>query len=132
MPDTLKLTPHPYPKRTRGTMFVYGISCSPADLMAIVSHVDGDIECDYYTDYSMLVFPQCTRPTTIHAHGKLTDDFWTRVSRIVQTAKHPHAVDLEHPWITDKQADAARVIKAAYPGVDTRWFYVPMAAATQA
>jgi hypothetical protein len=108
-------------------MFVYGISCSPADLMAIVGRSDGDIECDYYTDYSLLVFPQCTRPTVLNSYGNLTSQFWDRVRRVVQDAKRPHAVDLEDPWITEKQAEAARVIAEAYPSVKTQWYYVPNA-----
>jgi hypothetical protein len=37
-------------------------------------------------------------------------------------------VDLEHPWITDEQADVVRIIKEAYPTTDTDWYYVPAVA----
>ena len=113
-------------------MFVYGIRCAPADLIAIASHLrQGGTNADYYMDYSLLIFPQYTRPTVIQAHSGLTPEFWNRVSSIVSVPGRPHSVDLEHPWITDEQSDVVRVIKDAYPSTDTDWYYVP-AIATQA
>ena len=117
-------------------MFVYGIRCAPADLLAIASRLRqggchptaeeaGGTEADYYMDYGILVFPQYTRPSVVQAHAGLTPQFWSRVRRIVETPGRPHAVEMEHPWISDEQADVVRVIKDAYPTADTDWFYVP-------
>ena len=111
-------------------MFVYGIRCAPADLLAIASRLrQSGTEADYYMDYGILVFPQYTRPSVVQAHAGLTPQFWSRVRRIVETPGRPHAVEMEHPWISDEQADVVRVIKEAYPTADTDWFYVPMMSA---
>jgi hypothetical protein len=110
-------------------MFVYGIRCAPADLLALATRLQsGNTNADYYMDYGMLVFPQYTRPSIIQAHTGLTPAFWSRVRRIVETPGRPHTVDLEHPWITDEQADVVRIIKEAYPTADTDWYYVPAVA----
>lgn len=113
-------------------MFVYGIRCAPADLMAIYERFpQGTASADYYMDYGLLVFPEYTRPSVIQAHSGLNDDFWNRVRRVVETPSRPHAVELEHPWISDAQSHIVRIIKDAYPTSDTDWYYVP-AVATQA
>lgn len=113
-------------------MFVYGIRCAPADLLAIVSRLgQANANADYYMDYGLLVFPQYTRPSVIQAHCGLTPEFWNRVRRVVESPGRPHAVELEHPWITDEQSTVVGIIKEAYPSVDTDWYYVP-AVTTQA
>jgi hypothetical protein len=108
-------------------MFVYGIRCAPADLMTVLARVpQGTADADYYMDYGLLVFPQYTRPSTVQAHCGLTSEFWQRVRRIVESPGRPHAVDLEHPWITDQQSHVVGIIKDAYPTTDTNWYYVPV------
>jgi hypothetical protein len=113
-------------------MFVYGIRCAPADLLAIYERFpQGGASADYYMDYGLLVFPEYTRPSTVQAHCGLTPDFWRRVRRIVEHSGRPHAVEMEHPWISDRQAHILQIIKDSYPTADLDWYYVP-ATATQA
>jgi hypothetical protein len=110
-------------------MFVYGIRCAPADLLAIASRLkQGSTTADYYMDYGLLIFPQYTRASVVKAQMGLTPEFWNRVRRIVETPGRPHSVELEHPWITDEQSEVVRVIKEAYPATDTDWYYVPTVA----
>jgi hypothetical protein len=115
-------------------MFVYGIRCAPSDLLALATRLqNGNTNADYYMDYGMLVFPQHTRPSIIQAHNGLTSEFWSRARRIIEASGRPHAVELEHPWITDEQSDVVRIIKESYPNTDTNWYYVPavVSASTQ-
>jgi hypothetical protein len=112
-------------------MFVYGIRCSPADILAIASRLQqGSTNADYYMDYGLLIFPEYTRPSCVQAHSGLTPEFWSRVRRVMEAPGRPHSVELEHPWITDEQAKVVKVIKESYPSTDTDWYYVP-AMATQ-
>lgn len=119
-----------YLKQALHRMFVYGIRCAPADLMAIYERIpQGSAAADYYMDYGLLIFPEYTRPSFIQAHAGLTDTFWNRVRRVVEAPNRPHTVELEHPWISDSQSHVVRIIKDAYPSTDTDWYYVPAVAA---
>lgn len=98
-------------------MFVYGIRCAPNDLNGLPS----DATADYYLDYGLLVFPAYTRPTCIK--GRLDAEFWNRVRRVA--SNRVHAVELEHPYISEAEHDVVLALKDAYPLLDCDWYYIP-------
>jgi hypothetical protein len=104
-------------------MFVYGIRCAPSDL----SNLPSDATADYYLDYGLLVFPAYTRPTCIQ--GRLGPELWDRVRRVA--SNRVHAVELEHPYISDAEHDVVLALKDAYPLLDCDWYYIPHVATIQ-
>ncbi len=100
-------------------MFVYGIRCSPCDLLGLPA---GAV-ADYYMDYSLLVFPSYTCPAAVRAHGQLTPAFWKRVSKVINGTVH--VAEREHPWITAEEDAVVRALRDRYPGVQTEWYFVP-------
>lgn len=107
-------------------MFVYGIRCSPNDLLDLPS----DATADYYLDYGLLVFPAYTRPSAITNNGcRLTADFWQRARLLLQHPAHTHLVStLEHPWITEGESAVVAAMREFYPDIKTEWYYVPRTA----
>jgi hypothetical protein len=103
----------------QSTMFVYGIRCSPSDLLGLPS---GAI-ADYYMDYSLLVFPCYTRPGVLQSYGYLTPDFWKRAGKMI--GGNVHVVEREHPWISPEEDAVVRVLREQYPAIQTEWYYVP-------
>jgi hypothetical protein len=100
-------------------MFVYGIRCSPSDLLGLPS---GAV-ADYYMDYSLLVFPAYTRPGLLQSSGYLTPDFWNRVRKMI--SGNVHVVDREHPWISPEEDAVVRALREQYPAIQTEWYSVP-------
>jgi hypothetical protein len=106
-------------------MLVYGIRCAPADL-SLLTHTD--TEADYYMDYGLLVFPQYTKGFCLTARGNLTDEYWSEVRRVIEQPHRVRAVEREHPYITEEEADILRVLRQYYPSLQTDWYYVPRVA----
>ncbi len=106
---------------TNPYMLVYGIRCSPSDLVNLPS----DATADYYLDYSLLVFPYYTKPTAINSHGYLSNRFWNMAKRVIQYSGSVSELDLEQPWITDEESDVVTALQQAYPDIRPNWYYVP-------
>jgi hypothetical protein len=101
-------------------MLVYGIRCSPTDLVGLPTQATAD----YYLDYSLLVFPSYTKPLTLSTNS-LNSAFWNKVQRVVQHPGHVSELDFEQPWITDEESDVLHTLQKSYPGLQTNWYYVP-------
>ena len=102
-------------------MFVYGITCSIADLSTLPPTATGD----YYTNYDLLVFPEFTRTTSVKAHGTLSPRFWAQVKALVEFPQNVIDIEMEHPFINDMQSVAVDALKEKYPGLIPSWYYVP-------
>jgi hypothetical protein len=102
-------------------MLVYGIRCSPSDLFSIRVQANAD----YYTDYSLLVFPVYTKPLCLDSHGSLTPEFWDTVGRIVGTPAQTRVMDFEQPYITETEAAVVASLQESYPSLQPEWYYVP-------
>lgn len=100
-------------------MFVYGIRCSPSDLLGLPA---GAV-ADYYMPYSLLVFPSYTCPGAVRSYGHLTFEFWKKVGKMIGNTVH--VVDREHPWITAEEDAVVRALREQYPTTQTEWYYVP-------
>ncbi len=103
-------------------MFVYGVRCAPDDLIGLP---DGAV-ADYYLDYGLLVFPEYTQSSTLHAHGRTTPHFWNAVAKMV--SGRVHVVDREQPWITDGEDAVVQCLRERYPALQPEWYYVSRAA----
>jgi hypothetical protein len=102
-------------------MLVYGIRCSPSDLFGIRVQANAD----YYTDYSLLVFPGYTKPLCLDSHGALTSEFWDTVRLIAGKPKQVRVMDFEQPYITETEAAVVTSLQESYPGLQPDWYYVP-------
>jgi hypothetical protein len=102
-------------------MLVYGIRCSPSDLIDLPT----DATADYYLDYSLLVFPYYTKPTSVNSHGYLSSHFWSIAKRIVQHNGRVSEMDFEQPWITDEEQEVVEALQKAYPHLQPNWYHVP-------
>lgn len=100
-------------------MFVYGVRCSPSDLLGLPA---GAV-ADYYMPYSLLVFPSYTCPGSIRSYGYLTPEFWKKVGKMI--GNNVHVIDREHPWITAEEDAVVRALREQYPATQTEWYYVP-------
>jgi len=105
-------------------MLVYGIRCAPNEVSALPK----ETVADYYMDYGLLVFPSYSKPLTLTAHNNLSVRFWAAVKRIVEGQRRVQQMDLEHPYITETEDAAIKVIKEAIPTSSLSWYYVPMVA----
>jgi hypothetical protein len=103
-------------------MLVYGIRCSPSDLFNFPIQANAD----YYTDYSLLIFPGYTKPLCLDARGALTPEFWGTVSRIASQPKRVRVMDFEQPYITETEAAIVASLQESYPGLQPDWYYVPV------
>jgi hypothetical protein len=101
-------------------MLVYGIRCPPQILSQLPP-----VAADYYLDWQLLTFPAYTRPTLLDARGHLSSRFWSEVQRTLEQSTRIHDVDLEHPYITDDEDLAVRVILGKLPLTGLAWYYVP-------
>jgi len=102
-------------------MYVYGIRCAPADLGDLPS----DALADYYLDYGLLVFPAYTRPVCLNSNGKLTQEFWDSVNRLITYPNRVHAVSLEQPFLTDAESAVVKALQERYPRIESDWYHVP-------
>ena len=102
-------------------MLVYGIRCSPSDLFNFPIQANAD----YYTDYSLLVFPGYTKPLCLDAHGALTPEFWGTMRRIIEQPRRVRVMDFEQPYITETEAAIVASLQESYPGLQPDWYYVP-------
>ena len=100
-------------------MFVYGVRCSPSDILSLPA---GAV-ADYYMPYSLLVFPSYTCPGTLRSYGKLTPEFWKKVGKMI--GNNVHVVDREHPWIDAEEDAVVRALREQYPATQTEWYSVP-------
>jgi len=103
-------------------MLVYGIRCSPSDLFGIRVQANAD----YYTDYSLLVFPGYTKPLCLDSHGALTSEFWSTMRRVIEQPKQVRVMDFEQPYITEAEAAVVSSLQVSYPGLQPDWYYVPV------
>jgi hypothetical protein len=104
-------------------MLVYGIRCAPTDLFGIPIRTTAD----YYTDYSLLVFPDYTKPLCLDARGKLTPEFWDSMRRLISTPtkNRVRVMDLDHPYISEEQSDVVLAFQESYPKLQPDWYHVP-------
>jgi len=102
-------------------MLVYGIRCSPSDLFGISIRTNAD----YYTDYSLLVFPNYTKALCLNAHGSLTPEFWSKIQRLTEHPKRVRVMEFEQPYITDTEGAVVASLQESYPGLQADWYYVP-------
>lgn len=102
-------------------MLVYGIRCSPNDLFTVPMKTNAD----YYTDYSLLVFPGYTKGLCLDSHGTLTSEFWGTVRRLVEQPNRVRVMDFEQPYLTEEEASVVLALQEAYPGLQPDWYYVP-------
>lgn len=106
-------------------MFVYGIPCTPQELLS--ADIPENLTADYYADWQVLCFPAYTVPTTLRTHnGHLSSAFWDEVRLMVESPRRPRNVEREHPWLTELET---AVIKSL--GREATWFYVPAVAVSQ-
>jgi len=103
-------------------MLVYGIRCAPTE----ISYLPNDTVADYYTDYGLLVFPAYTKALTLEAHRYLSPRFWANVKRIVEEQDKVHPMEIEHPYITETEHAAVKVLQDAIPSSSLNWYYVPI------
>ena len=104
-------------------MLVYGIRCAPSDLFGIPIRTNAD----YYTDYSLLVFPDYTKPLCLDSRGKLTPEFWDSMRRLVSTPTRGRVrvMDFDHPYISEEQSDVVIALQESYPRLQPDWYHVP-------
>jgi hypothetical protein len=114
------LTARPHYRYKQFGMFVYGIRCTPMDLINLPT-----IAADYYLEHELLVFPSYTVSSTYMANGFLTSSFWTRVQQLLQDTGALQIVDLEHPYISEEEYDCVKNLQCFREHTKTHWFYVP-------
>ena len=104
-------------------MLVYGIRCAPSDLFGIPIRTNAD----YYTDYSLLVFPDYTKPLCLDSKGRLSPEFWDSMRRLVSasTKNRVRVMDFEHPFLSEEQADVVIALQESYPKLQSDWYHVP-------
>jgi hypothetical protein len=105
-------------------MLVYGIRCAPSE----ISSLPKDTVADYYTDYGLLVFPTYTKPLAVEAHHYLTPRFWANVKRVTENQRRIIAMEFEHPYITEAESAAVKVLQDAIPSSALNWYSVPVVA----
>lgn len=102
-------------------MFVYGVRCNPVAVAALAKHA---IVADYYMEHGVLVFSSYTRASFLESRGKLTADFWRRVA--IVSGRNSREIDtLEHPYISDEEAEALETLREVQPELVTSWYYLP-------
>jgi len=108
-------------------MLVYGIRCGLADLIGLPENT----LADYYMDYGLLVFPDYSKATCIQNYGdQLNQNFFDNLKRVVEGADKVYEIDLEQPYITEKEDVVVKRIQETTPGVLPCWYHVPKIAAT--
>ena len=109
-------------------MFVYGISCKPSHLVDLPPRTDAD----YYTEYGLLVFTAYVKPACIKNHGPLlTAHFIQAAKRLIENADRVIEVDLEHPFITEDEDAAVKVLKQLSPESQLAWYSIPRVATAE-
>lgn len=88
------------------------------------------LSADYYSNYSLLIFPQYSRSTCIHSHGHTTPEYWMTAKKIIAEPTRVHTLDLEHPYLTEDEGDAVTMLQELHPGLEPSWYYVPIVAQT--
>ena len=103
-------------------MFAYGIRCTETDLRKLPN-----MSADYYLEHGLLVFPSYSRPVYLDNHGKpLAGPYLSKLKRIIENSKSVVQIDdMEHPYITDEEDVAVKILKAASLNTDSSWYYVP-------
>lgn len=106
-------------------MFVYGVRCSAADVTAMVNS-GCPVVADYYMDHGLLVFPDYTKTTCIAAmdRSRMNTEFWDRVNAIATGVCREMDI-MEHPYITDEEAEALNAIRDAKPDAVSAWYFLP-------
>ena len=103
-------------------MFVYGIRCNPLHLVDLPHGTDAD----YYTEHGLLVFSSYAKPACIQNHGsQLTPNFIEAAKRLIENYKSVIEVDCEHPYITEAEDAAVRVLQELAPGSQLAWYSIP-------
>ena len=103
-------------------MFVYGISCKPSHLVDLPPRTDAD----YYTEYGLLVFTSYVKPACIQNHRSyLTSHFIAAAKRLIENANRVFEVDLEHPYITEDEDAAVKVLQQLSPESRLTWYSIP-------
>ena len=105
-------------------MLVYGIRCSPHDLFNFSGPLQTN--ADYYTDYSLLVFPGYTKGLCLHSHGSLTPEFWDSTRRVIEKPQRVRVMDFEQPYLTEHESAVVAALQESYPTVQPDWYYVPL------
>jgi len=103
-------------------MFVYGIRCNPVHLVDLPQGTDAD----YYTEFGVLVFPSYTKPACIRNSGdKLNAHFLAAAQRLIENYNGMVEVELEHPYITEDEDAAVKVLQGLAPGSEPTWYNIP-------
>ena len=103
-------------------MFVYGISCKPAHLVDLPPRT----EADYYKEHSLLVFSSYAKPACIRNYGPtLSTYFLDKAKQLIENTNRLIEVDLEHPYITEDEDAAVKVLQQLSPDSRLAWFSIP-------
>ena len=103
-------------------MFAYGIRCNEIDLPKLPN-----LSADYYLEHGLLVFPSYSRLVYLDNRGKqLSGPYLTKLKRIIETKRNAVQIDdMEHPYITEEEDTAVKILKAASLNADSSWYYIP-------
>jgi hypothetical protein len=106
-------------------MFVYGVRCEPADVAALANR-GCPVIADYYMDHGILVFPAYTKPTFLAAKSRrqMNPEFWDRLATVAGNKSHEMDI-LEHPYLSEEEAEALAMIQGEQPSAVTSWYFVP-------
>jgi hypothetical protein len=103
-------------------MFVYGISCKSAHLVDLPPRT----EADYYKEHSLLVFSSYAKPACIRNYGPtLTPYFLHKAKQLIENTNRLITVDLEHPYITEDEDAAVKVLQQLSPESHLSWYSIP-------
>ena len=100
-------------------MLVYGIRCTPSELLSLPK----EVTADYYVEHNVLVFPPYTRPFVLSANGHVSDKFCDELRAVIRGKAW--MVEREHPYITQEEDTVVRALKEANPLITTDWFFLP-------
>lgn len=100
-------------------MLVYGIRCTPSELLSLPR----EVTADYHVDHNLLVFPSYTRPLVLSANGHITDKFCDELRAIIRGKAWQ--VEREHPYITEEEHHVVLTLQDSNPLITTDWFYIP-------
>jgi hypothetical protein len=101
-------------------MLVYGIRCTPSELL----NLPAEVTADYHVEHKLLVFPSYTRPTILSANGRITQKFIDELQAIIRGKAW--TIEREHPYITEEEHQVVLALKEANPLITTDWFYIPV------
>jgi len=103
-------------------MFVYGIRCNPVHLVDLPQGTDAD----YYTEFGILVFPSYSKPACLRNNSEtLTAHFIDATKRLIEHSNGLSEVELEHPYITEDEDAAVKILQSLAPGSQLAWYNIP-------